>query len=79
MLSGEKKKYSPYLDTGLMEEVTKKASSMGISVNEFISHALISFIESTPTETMIRHGVEKLLQSPKFKTIIIEELNKNIK
>jgi hypothetical protein len=33
MLSWKKKKYSPYLDTGLMEEVSKIAEMMGISVS----------------------------------------------
>lgn len=79
MLSGEKKKYSPYLDTGLMEEVSKRAAIMDISVNEFIAQALISFIENTPSETMIEHWVEKLVKSQKFKTVIIEELCKNVK
>jgi len=76
MLSGEKKKYSPYLDTGLMEIVNKKATALNISVNEYITQALIAFIENNPSEKMIEQWVKRLMNSPELKSVLIRELTK---
>lgn len=79
MLSGEKKKYSPYLDTGLMDVVSQKAASMDVSVNEYLTQALIAFIENTPSETMIKNWVKKMLASPEVESVLINELAKYMK
>lgn len=76
MLSGEKKKYSPYLDTGLMEEAGKRANALGVSTNEFITQALISYIEDFPDKNIIALWVQKLFESPNLKTVLIEELTR---
>lgn len=78
MLSGEKKKYSPYLDTGLMEEVTRQAGIMGISTNEYIALALKTFIEKMPSLNVdfASHWSEKILCSPEMKNTLTKEIEK---
>lgn len=78
MLSGIKKKYSPYLDTGLMEVVTQKAAALDMSVNEFVTQALIAFINNKPSEAMIEHLVERILASHEVKSVLVKELSKKI-
>lgn len=76
MLSGQKKKYSPYLDTGLMDEAAKRAESMGLSLNEYISLALVSFVEQTPaaSQAVSKHWAEKILASEAIKEALEKEL-----
>ncbi len=78
MLSGEKKKYSPYLDTGLMETVSQRAASMGISVNEYITQALISFMENNPSEVTIKHWIKRFLSSPDLELFLTKYAKKAV-
>ncbi len=78
MLSGEKKKYSPYLDTGLMDAVSKRATELDISVNEYITQALIASLENNHTKAMIKTWVRKLLTSSEVETFLTKELTKYV-
>ena len=80
MLSGKKKKYSPYLDTGLMDEAAKRADSLGLSINEYISLALMSFMDRVPADNeFAKQWAEKIMASAAIKVALERELVNLIK
>lgn len=79
MFSGEKKKYGLYLDGGLMERAKLEAERLGVSLNEYVSKALESFINNTSDRSAVEYIIFKVLEAPSVKEAIAKEINSTIK